>query len=118
MVTCIYVGAVLSVMFVILALAIFVILLYVMFKLYLSCFFFLLFSSYGTVYIRVCCIYYSYLALIGFISYSYNVFLSKTSLEDPADPGSICTDQSVGNHCWYLGMAAVFPKKNYNYATN
>jgi hypothetical protein len=66
----------------------------------------LLFVNYGSTSFHV---YYEDYLLNEFISYSDNVFLSKISLEDSADPGSLCTDQSVGNHCWYLGMAAVIP---------
>ncbi len=91
-VTGICVGVVLVVRFVIVVLVIFAILLYVMFKLYLSCYFF---ASYGTVYIRLYFSYYYYLEFIGFISYSYNVFLSKTSLEDPADSGPFYPSQSA-----------------------
>jgi hypothetical protein len=66
-----------------------------------------LFVNYGTRFIHAYCS--DYFRFNGFISYSDNVFLSKINLEDPADPGSLCTSQSVGNHCWYLGMAAVVP---------
>jgi uncharacterized membrane protein YfhO len=86
-------GAVLGVMLVILVSANFAILLYVIFSYTYRVF--LLFARYGTVYIHVYCSYYYHLEFIGFISYSYNVFLPKVSVEDPADPGSLCSSEPV-----------------------